>query len=79
MGNIQVKQTFLELEFDHNESTNFSSILAETILYEREYANDQVLVHQVLPLSSMDQEHRKVLVILNITRDLNNLGEKISY
>jgi hypothetical protein len=79
MKNIQIKQKMFELDIDDKKNTNLASILSEMLLYERDYENDEVLVHQVLNLSRIGEMPTKFLVICNITRDLNNLGGKISY
>lgn len=78
MENNPAKQIFVEIELGHGDPS-LAQILSETALYEREYENDKLLVHQILNISSTSEKHSKFLVIFNLYRDSNHFGEKISY
>ncbi|HHY20922.1 MAG TPA: hypothetical protein GX525_03365 [Bacilli bacterium] len=78
MKNIQTRQVFRILDIENNGTSMLPQILTETVLYEREYENDDVFIQQIIDVSTGERKNN-FLLILNITRDLSNLGEKVIY
>ncbi|WP_233260582.1 hypothetical protein [Paenisporosarcina sp. OV554] len=69
-------QVFIHLEVSNWDNTDLSSTLHEMCHFNKEYENDIVEVHQVVSLGKINNEWR-YLIILNISRDLENLGELV--
>ncbi|ASJ55255.1 hypothetical protein BP422_17910 [Brevibacillus formosus] len=70
--NIKKNQVFVELEIANWDNTDLASTLYEMCYSHKEYENDVVEVHQVVDLGKS-----KYLVIINITQDLDNLGDEL--
>ncbi|NTU33118.1 hypothetical protein HPY27_23435 [Brevibacillus sp. HB1.1] len=73
---IKKKQVFVQLEIANRDNTDLPSSLVETCYSQREYENDMIEVHQVVDLGNHKGKSR-YLIIINITQDLDNLGEEI--
>ncbi|MFS0554769.1 hypothetical protein [Brevibacillus sp. 179-C9.3 HS] len=74
--NIKKNQVFVELEVANWDNTDLASTLFEMCYAQKEYENDVVEVHQVVDLGKQKGKSR-YLIIINITQDLDNLGEAI--
>ncbi|MCP1452334.1 hypothetical protein [Priestia megaterium] len=74
--NLKKSQSYIDLTIRNSDNTEFGSKLWEMCEAAREYKNDQVEVHQVVNLGKRKGEWH-YLIILNISQDLDNLGELI--
>ncbi|MFF2530477.1 hypothetical protein ACFVS2_16395 [Brevibacillus sp. NPDC058079] len=74
--NIKKNQVFVELEVANWDNTDLSSSLIEICYSQKEYENDLIEVHQVVDLGK-HKGKSKYLIIINITRDLDNLGDEL--
>lgn len=74
--NLKKSQSYIDLTIRNWDNTEFGSKLWEMCEAAREYKNDQVEVHQVVNLGKRKGEWH-YLIILNISQDLDNLGELI--
>ncbi|NTU22002.1 hypothetical protein HPY28_16880 [Brevibacillus sp. HB1.2] len=74
--NTKKNQVFVELEIANLNNTDLTSTLYEMCYSHKEYENDVIEVHQVVDLGKHKGKSR-YLIIINITRDLDNLGEEI--
>ena len=74
--NLKKSQSYIDLTIKNWNNTEFGSKLWEMCEAAREYGNDQVEVHQVVNLGKRKGEWH-YLIILNISQDLDNLGELI--
>ncbi|MFS2174040.1 hypothetical protein [Priestia megaterium] len=74
--NLRKSQSYIDLTIRNWDNTEFGSKLWEMCEAAREYKNDQVEVHQVVNLGKRKGEWH-YLIILNISQDLDNLGELI--
>ncbi|TQK62556.1 hypothetical protein FB479_105340 [Brevibacillus sp. AG162] len=74
--NIKKNQVFVELEVANWDNTDLSSSLIEICYSQKEYENDLIEVHQVVDLGK-HKGNSKYLIIINITRDLDNLGDDL--
>ena len=71
--NFKKSQSYIDLTVGNWDNTEFGSTLREMCEAAKEYENDNVKVHQVVDLGKRKGESH-YLIILNISRDLDNLG-----
>lgn len=76
MMNIKRNQVFIQLDVSNWDNTDLGSTLHEMCQFNKEYENDIVEVHQVISLGKIKNEW-KYLIILNISKDLDNLGAPV--
>lgn len=74
--NIKKNQLYVELEIANWDNTDLTSTLDEMCYSHKEYENDVIEVHQIVDLGKHKGKSR-YLITINITRDLDNLGEEI--
>ncbi|MCM3256102.1 hypothetical protein [Priestia aryabhattai] len=74
--NLKKSQSYIELTVMNWDKTDFGSTLREMCEAAKEYENDNVKVHQVVDLGKRKGESH-YLIILNISRNLDNLGAPV--
>ncbi|MFD1992536.1 hypothetical protein ACFSGI_21395 [Paenibacillus nicotianae] len=74
--NIQKFQTYIDLTVANWENTSMADTLREIVRSQRQYENDYVEIHQLIEIFKSDEES-DFTIIINISRDLDDLGELI--
>ncbi|MEK4426480.1 hypothetical protein [Solibacillus sp. FSL K6-1523] len=70
-------QGFVELNIIHWDATNLGETITEVRDSQKIYTNDIVEIQQVVDFGRVTERSHKILIIFNLKRDLDNLGEKI--
>ena len=74
--NIQKFQTYIDLTVANWENTSMADTLREIVRSQKQYENDYAEVHQLIEIFKSDKES-DFIIIINISRDLDNPGELI--
>ncbi|MGE7020984.1 hypothetical protein [Solibacillus cecembensis] len=76
--NIEISyQGVVELNIIHWDATNLGETIIEVRESQKIYTNDIVEIQQVVDFGRVTERSHRILIIFKITRDLDNLGEKI--
>ena len=70
-------QDAVELNVIHWDAINIGETIIEVRNSQKIYTNDIVEIQQVVDFGRVTERSHRILVIFNLKRDLNNLGEKI--
>ncbi|ATP41336.1 hypothetical protein CSE16_15430 [Solibacillus sp. R5-41] len=70
-------QVAVELNVINWDATNIGVTITEVRDSQKIYTNDIVEIQQVVDFGRVTERSHKILIIFNLTRDLDNLGEKI--
>lgn len=70
-------QDAVELNIVHWDAINLGETILEVRDAQKIYTNDIVEIQQVIDFGRVTERSHKILIIFNLTRDLDNLGEKI--
>ncbi|GIN89854.1 hypothetical protein [Siminovitchia terrae] len=77
--NIENFQTNVELDVANWDNTNIAETIDEIVHFSRNYENEVVTVHQIVNIGNVTKAGHRFLIILNHTRDLDNLGEELDF
>lgn len=77
MNIITSYQDAVELNVIHWDSLNIDQKIIEVRDSQKIYTNDIVEIQQVVDFGRVTERSHRILIIFNLKRDLNNLGEKI--
>lgn len=76
--NIHTEQLIVELKYRYwTEDYDLGESITEVRNSQKIYLNDIVEVQQVVDIGKVNEEFHRILIIMKLTRDLDNLGEKI--
>ncbi|WP_079524049.1 hypothetical protein [Solibacillus isronensis] len=70
-------QAAVELNVLNWDAINIGETITEVRDSQKIYTNDLVEIQQVVDFGRVTERSHKILVIFNLKRDLDNLGEKI--
>lgn len=75
---IQTEQLIVELKIRYwTEDYDLGERITEVRNSQKIYLNDIVEVQQVVDIGKVNEEFHRILILIKLTRDLDNLGEKI--
>ena len=70
-------QGVVELNIRNWDAINIGDTIAEVRDSQKIYTNDIVEIQQVVDFGRVTERSHRILIIFNVKRDLDNLGEKI--
>jgi len=70
-------QDAVELNIMNWDAINIGEKITEVRDSQKIYTNDIVEIQQVVDFGRVTERSHRILIIFNLKRDLNNLGEKI--
>ena len=70
-------QGAVELNVMNWDATNIGETITEVRDSQKIYTNDIVEIQQVVDFGRVTERSHRILIIFNLKRDLDNLGEKI--
>ncbi|WP_286925409.1 MULTISPECIES: hypothetical protein [Lysinibacillus] len=74
---IQNYQEAVELNIRHWDHVNIGQKVCEVRDSQRQYENDIVEIQQVVDFGRVTDRSHRILIIINLKRNLDNPGEKI--
>ncbi len=70
-------QGVVELNIRNWDAINIGDTITEVRDSQKIYTNDIVEIQQVVDFGRVTERSHRILIIFNVKRDLDNLGEKI--
>ncbi len=75
--NLQSYQLVIELNVVRWGDTDLGQKVMEVRDSQKQYTNDIAEIQQIVDIGRVTEESHRILIIINIKRDLDNPGDKI--